>query len=106
MNPKRHRSSALTSKLESETELLQRHVDILKLISEHEPIGIIRLAELLKYPQHKVRYSLKILEQEALIEPSAGGAITTRKIEEFMDELKTTIDKMSADLKKIRESIE
>src|SRR5216117_4552215 len=37
-----------------------------KAIMENQPIGIIRLSELLNFPQHKVRYSLRILEQEGL----------------------------------------
>ena len=78
---------------------------MLKSISENEPIGIIRLAELLKCPQHKVRYSLRMLEQENLIEPSSGGAVTTKNIQEFSEELKYTLDAMTADLKRIRESL-
>lgn len=103
---KTRRSNALTSKLETEIELLERHVDMLKAIAKNEPIGIIRLAEMLKCPQHKVRYSLKILEQEALIEPSTGGAVTTKKLQEFISELKGTLDGMGVDLKKIRDSIQ
>jgi predicted transcriptional regulator len=76
------RRSALTSKIESEVKLLQRHVAMLKAIMENQPIGIIRLSELLNFPQHKVRYSLRILEQEGLIKPSPEGAVTTDKLEE------------------------
>lgn len=99
------RSNALISKLENEMELLERHVEMLKTIAGNEPIGIIRLAEMLKCPQHKVRYSLRILEQEDLIEPSTGGAVTTKRLQEFIDELKVTLDKMVVDVKKIRDSL-
>lgn len=98
-------SNALISRLETEIELLHRHVEMLKTIAENEPIGIIRLAEMMKCPQHKVRYSLRILEQEELIEPSTGGAVTTKRLHEFIDELKERLDSMQADLKKIRESL-
>ena len=98
------RSNALTSKLETEVELLERHVEMLKTIARCEPIGIIRLAEMLKCPQHKVRYSLRILEQESLIEPSTGGAITTKRLPEFLQELKLTLDNMAINVKKIKES--
>src|SRR5438046_127406 len=40
---------------------------MLKAIMENQPIGIIRLSELLNFPQHNVRYSHRILAQEALI---------------------------------------
>ena len=71
--------SILTNKIESEIELLERHVKMLNAIMEHEPIGIIRLSELLDIPQHKVRYSLRILEQEGLINPSPEGDSQRKK---------------------------
>lgn len=97
--------SVLTSKIESEIELLQRHVIMLKAIMEHEPIGIIRLSELLNCPQHKVRYSLRILEQEGLIKPSPEGAITTEKLSTFLESLRNTLEWMSNTVKELRESL-
>src|SRR5207237_1039593 len=47
---------------------------MLKAIMENQPIGIIRLSELLNFPQHKVRYSLRLLEQAGLITSSPEGA--------------------------------
>jgi predicted transcriptional regulator len=44
------------------------------------------------YPHHKVRYSLRVLEEENLIEPSSQGAITTERTEEFVDELDEKLD--------------
>jgi predicted transcriptional regulator len=98
--------SVLTSKIEAEVELLQRHVTMLKAIMDSEPIGIIRLSEMLEFPQHKVRYSLRILEQEGLIEPSPDGAMTTDKIQEFLDHLKDILDSMSKTVNDLRESID
>ena len=98
--------SVLTSKIETEIDLLQRHVAMLKAIMDSEPIGIIRLSEMLKYPQHKVRYSLRILEQEGLIEPSPDGAMTTEKIQDFLDHLKDILETMSGTVNELRDSIE
>ena len=97
--------SALTSKIESEVKLLQRHVAMLKAIMENQPIGIIRLSELLNFPQHKVRYSLRILEQEGLIKPSPEGAVTTDKLEEFLDYLKSVLDSMSSTVQELRKAL-
>ena len=99
-------SSALTSKIESEIQLLQRHVGMLKAIMENEPIGIIRLSEMLNYPQHKVRYSLRILEQEGLIKPSPDGAVVTERLEPFLDHLKEILDKMNNTVSELRASLE
>ncbi len=99
------RRSALTSKIEAEIKLLQRHVAMLKAIMENQPIGIIRLSELLNFPQHKVRYSLRILEQEGLIKPSPDGAVTTDKLEEFLDYLKGVLDGMSMTVQDLRKTL-
>lgn len=105
MARKNSSKSTLTSKIETEVELLQRHVTMLKAIMENEPIGIIRLSEMLKYPHHKVRYSLRVLEQEGLIAPSPDGAVTTDKLQEFLDHLKDILDSMSATVKTLKDSI-
>jgi predicted transcriptional regulator len=44
------------------------------------------------YPHHKVRYSLRVLEEENLIEPSSQGAITTEETEGFVNDLDGKID--------------
>jgi predicted transcriptional regulator len=98
--------SALTSKIEAEVELLERHVVMLNAIRNHEPIGIIRLAELLNIPQHKVRYSLRILEQEGLINPSPEGAITTEKVSEFYERVVSILERMEGTVGKLRGQLE
>ena len=99
------KKSALTTKIESEVKLLERHVAMLKAIMENQPIGIIRLSEFLNYPQHKVRYSLRILEQEGLIKPSPDGAVTTDKLQGFLDYLKGTLDSMTQTVQLLRQSL-
>jgi predicted transcriptional regulator len=98
--------SILTNKIESEIELLERHVKMLNAIMEHEPIGIIRLSELLDIPQHKVRYSLRILEQEGLINPSPEGAVTTEKLQTFFADLKDILQHMDETVNALRTSLE
>jgi len=99
-------SSALTSKLESEIELLERHVTMLKVIKEHEPIGIISLSQVTSIEQHKVRYSLRILEHEGLIAPSPKGAVTTEKAKLFFNDLRVILDGMDKKVKTIREDLD
>lgn len=98
--------SVLTSKIEAEVELLERHVVMLNAIKMHEPIGIIRLSELLDIPQHKVRYSLRILEQEGLINPSPEGAITTEKLAEFYERVVSILDRMEGTVGKLKGQLE
>jgi predicted transcriptional regulator len=95
----------ITKRLQTELEICLRHVLMLQTIKSSEPIGIIRLAELLRHPQHKIRYSLRILEQEGLIRPSPEGAVTTEKVGEFLPQLKSVLLEMEVTVRKLRESL-
>jgi predicted transcriptional regulator len=77
----------MLNKLEQEIKRLARHTAILKFVIGHGPIGIIKLSELSGFLQHRVRYSLRVLEQQNLIRPSPQGAIATIKGKEFMKTL-------------------
>lgn len=91
----------MLSNLINEAELLERHVLILKLVMEHEPIGILKLSELSRIPQHRVRYSLRILEQKGAIKPSSKGAVSTRKAARDLQSLPDKIMKISKRLGEI-----
>jgi len=93
-NSKKERC-VLTSVIETEIDILKRHINVLKTLEENQPMGIIRLSEITNYPQHMVRYSLRILEQDGLIEPSPQGAVTTDKVTDAMDDLKKTLNNVS-----------
>ncbi len=97
--------SMLANRIRSELDLLGRHVSLLKAVMEHEPIGIIRLSDKLGYPQHKVRYTLRVLEQEGLIEPTPEGAVTTEKTGPFLGELRALLDEMGDVVGSLKSSI-
>lgn len=77
----------MIGKLDTESDMLNRHLQILRLVIEKEPIGIVTMSNATGYPHHKVRYSLRILEEENLIEPSSQGALTTQHTTEFVAEI-------------------
>ncbi len=72
------------------------------MVIESEPIGIVKMSNETGYPHHKVRYSLRVLEEENLIEPSSQGAITTERTDEFVGELDGKIDEISAKLDEMK----
>lgn len=90
----------MLSRIEEELDLLERHIEILKLVLENEPIGIIKLSEISHTPQHKIRYSLRLLEQNGMIKPSPRGAHTTSKAKDFLSNLPKILRKL---VKKIDE---
>lgn len=78
--------------------MLDRHLKMLTIVIESEPIGIVKLSNETDYPRHKVRYSLRILEEANLIEPSGQGAITTARAEEIIADLDETITAITEQL--------
>jgi predicted transcriptional regulator len=77
----------MIGRLETEVDIVERHLHVLKMVIANEPIGIVKMSNETGHPHHKVRYSLRILEEDELIEPSPQGAIVTESTEEFVDEL-------------------
>jgi len=95
--------SSITGVAEKELDLLSRHLEVLKTVKDHGPIGIIRLSQMTGQPQHMIRYSLRTLEKDGIITPSPQGAVITEKIHETLGTLESTLDNLSTmvqDLKK------
>lgn len=77
----------MIDRLAEEVAMIERHLDILTRVIENAPIGIVKLSNQAGYEHHKVRYSLRVLEEDGIIEPSDQGAITTERTEGFVSEL-------------------
>jgi predicted transcriptional regulator len=84
----------MIDRLEKEVDMLERHLQVLSMVIDSEPIGIVKMSNETGYPHHKVRYSLRVLEEENLIEPSSQGAITTEETGEFVDDLDGKLDEI------------
>ena len=82
----------MIDRLEKEVDMLERHLQVLKMVIDNEPIGIVKMSNETGYPHHKVRYSLRVLEEENLIEPSSQGAITTDRTESFVGDLDSKLN--------------
>ena len=103
MAEKNDSRSSITSVAEKELGLLSRHLDVLKTVKEHGPIGIIRLSQMTGQPQHMIRYSLRTLEKGGAITPSPNGAVITDDVHETLGTLESTLDDFTVtvqDLKK------
>ena len=94
----------MLKKMKDEIELLSRHIEVARAVADHEPIGIMKLAELLNLPSHRIRYSLHVLEQLGYIRASSEGAVATALTGEFfahldnnLNELIRLLDKMKRD---------
>lgn len=85
----------MIDRLEKEVDMLVRHLQVLRMVIESEPIGIVKMSNATGYEHHKVRYSLRMLEEEDLIEPTSQGATTTDQTTEFVNELGENINEVS-----------
>jgi len=92
----------MIDRMEKEVGMLVRHLQVLRLVIANEPIGIVRMSNETGYEHHKVRYSLRVLEEERLIEPTSQGARTTDQTGGFVDELDTKTTEISEQLDGMR----
>jgi predicted transcriptional regulator len=84
----------MIEKEKSEIELMQRHIEVLRTVVAHEPIGIMKLSEVLDLPFHRMRYSLRVLEQMGYIRASSSGAVATGLAADLLEHLDKEIDEM------------
>ena len=76
---------------------------MLLVVAEKEPIGIIKLSGILELPEHKVRYSLRLLEKDGMIEATSIGAKTTKKTKKFLRELGNDLGTMTETISDIQD---
>ena len=105
LTEKQREKNSITNVAEKELDLLIRHIDVLKTVRDHGPIGIIRLSQLTGQPQHVIRYSLRTLENDGVIRPSAQGAIVTDRIHESLGTLQSTLDDMITTMSDIKKKL-
>jgi predicted transcriptional regulator len=93
----------MVDRLENQVEKEQRDVRILRAVIEHGPIGIVRLSEETDLPEHKVRYSLRMLEEDELIEPTPDGAIPVEDVADEVSEINEGLDHLIERLEEMRD---
>jgi len=95
----------ISSVAKKEINLLSRHIDVLKTVKEHGPIGIIRLSQMTGQPQHMIRYSLRTLENSGVIKPSPQGAIVTEHIHDTLGTLEDTLDEITTTMTELKKKL-
>jgi len=86
----------------NELDLTERHLLVLKKVIEEAPIGILKLADVTGMQNHKVRYSLRVLEQANLIKPSAQGAVPGDAVSKFLQDFEQELEKIKDKVSRIR----
>jgi len=99
------KQSNITDVAEKELNLLSRHLEVLNSVKDNGPIGIIKLSKMTGQPQHMIRYSLRTLEKDGLIEPSPNGAIVTDKIHDSLGTIETTLNSFTKKVDTLKEKL-
>lgn len=84
----------MIEQVKEEVKILNRHLQILRRIVDEEPVGIVTLSKETGYPRHKVRYSMRVLQEEGLVEPTRRGATTTDDAQEYLADLEQELDEL------------
>jgi len=84
----------MIEKMKDEIELISRHLEVARAVADHQPIGIMKLSELLDQPSHRIRYSLHVLEQLGYIRASPEGAVVTDRAVELFGHLNEDLDEL------------
>ncbi|MCL5665510.1 MAG: transcriptional regulator [Candidatus Thermoplasmatota archaeon] len=91
-------NGSLFEEVNNSLETLKRHVSIIKTLLMEQPLGIIKISQETGIPEHKIRYSLRILERSGIIAPSREGAILNpdfvQEREKLVDGAKSLLDEM------------
>jgi len=92
-------------RLRDQVEKESRDLSILGAVIDDGPIGIVRLAEETGIPEHKVRYSLRMLEDDGLVEPTPQGAVPVDDIDDRVAEINTGLDRLVERLAELEAAI-
>lgn len=90
----------LTGGIRREIALLARHTLIMRLL-RGEPMGIVRLSHATNLPMHQVRYSMRIMQQNGLLEPSTKGAVLNEKGKRVHNDLQREIRAIVKELRRV-----
>lgn len=88
-----------------ELNLLERHIKILQLLNKEGPLGIMRISQITSIPQHRVRYSLRILETEGMISATPEGAKIIGNVDEFIKKMKNGIAEVEKKMDNIKNDL-
>jgi len=72
----------------------ERDLLVLETVLEHHPVGINRIASETGVDEHKARYSLRMLENDGLVEPTPDGAVPADDIEARLEDINGGLDRL------------
>lgn len=93
----------MIKRLASQMEKEERDLRVLEAVLDHQPIGITRIAREAGIDEHKARYSLRMLENDDLVEPTPDGAVAVDDIDERIDEINAGLEALVDRIEELKE---
>lgn len=72
----------------------ERDLLVLKAVLRHHPIEIAQIAEKTGVDEYKTRQSIRMLEDDGLIDPTPDGAAPAANIRTRLEEINTGLDSL------------
>ena len=79
-------------RLADQVEKERRDVMILATVMEQEPIDVVDIARRTDIPEHKVRQSVRMLENDGLVEPTPDGAVPAEDAADIVASIDDGVD--------------
>lgn len=98
------RTNSMVERLQNQVEKEKRDLTILHEVIADGPIGIVKLSDRTGLPEHKVRYSLRMLENDEFIEPTPDGAIPGDDIDERIERVNDGLTELIERLERLRDA--
>ncbi|CCQ36560.1 HTH domain protein [Natronomonas moolapensis 8.8.11] len=70
----------------------ERDLLVLEAVLSHYPIGIAGIAEDVGIDEHKTRHSLRMLEDDGLVDPTPDGAVPADGVGGRIEEINAGLD--------------
>ena len=93
----------MVDRLRTQVAKEKRDQRVLRAVIEDGPIGITRIAVETGIAEHKVRYSLRMLEADGLVEPTPDGAVPPEGIGERLERMNRGIDDLVERLEALKD---
>lgn len=91
----------MIDRLEKQLTKEERDLLVLEAVVEHQPIGITRIAAETGIDEHKTRYSLRMLENDGLVEPTPDGAVPADDAPERVAAINDGLDGLAERLREL-----
>jgi predicted transcriptional regulator len=93
----------MIERLASQLAKEERDLRVLAAVLEDQPIGITRIAAETGIDEHKARYSLRMLENDGLVEPTPDGAVVPDDIGGSVDDINEGLDALADRIETLKE---